>query len=211
MTPARKSRASGSSMEMRHAVGRGSHAGHHDPALGVVLVSELLDRALTAGADGAHGRVPAEVRHVEPQRQAAWSRFWPSRTSYSRSSMTNRRHAISRGTAARERAARNRRGSAPERSGAAPLAPGARAQKVLPGLQATRDAFRVSRDRRACRCPLRSCAECARPSAVHPSRACTSRRTPGRRSARGSRCIATGQVLSSRTIIVPVPRRLPCC
>ena len=36
----------------------------------VVLVLELLHRALAAGADRAHRRVPAEVRQVEPQRQA---------------------------------------------------------------------------------------------------------------------------------------------
>ena len=70
MTLARNSRASGSSMEMRVAVRGRGHARHHDLAVGVVLVFELLDRALPAGAHRAHRRVPAEVGQVEPEREA---------------------------------------------------------------------------------------------------------------------------------------------
>ena len=36
----------------------------------VVLVVELLHRALPAGADRAHRRMPAEIREVEAQREA---------------------------------------------------------------------------------------------------------------------------------------------
>ena len=48
--------------------GRG-HAGHHDTTTGVVLVGVLLDCTLAAGANTAQGRVPAEIRNIESQRQ----------------------------------------------------------------------------------------------------------------------------------------------
>ena len=43
------------------------HAGHDDFALGIVFIPELLHSAEPAGADRMQGRVPAEVRDVEPQ------------------------------------------------------------------------------------------------------------------------------------------------
>ncbi len=45
------------------AVGDRRHAGHFDPAPGVVRPVMDLDRAEPAGADRAHGAVPAEMRH----------------------------------------------------------------------------------------------------------------------------------------------------
>ena len=53
------------------AVGHRGHAGHDDAAAGIFLVLVLHHRALPAGADGTHGRVPAEVGQVEAQAQAA--------------------------------------------------------------------------------------------------------------------------------------------
>ena len=50
-------------------LGRG-HAGHHDHALVVVLVLVLTHRALAAGPDTAHGRVPAEIGYVQAQGEA---------------------------------------------------------------------------------------------------------------------------------------------
>jgi hypothetical protein len=44
------------------------HAGHHNEALIIVFITELLDRTLSAGADGLHGRVPTEVWNVESKR-----------------------------------------------------------------------------------------------------------------------------------------------
>ena len=43
------------------------HAGHHQPAPGVVLVAELLHRALAAGTHAAQRRMPAEVGNVEAE------------------------------------------------------------------------------------------------------------------------------------------------
>jgi len=53
-----------------HAFGQRGHAGHDDPAARVLIVLELLHCALTAGAHGMHGRVPAEIGEVEAQGQA---------------------------------------------------------------------------------------------------------------------------------------------
>ena len=48
----------------------GREAGHDDLSLAIVLILELLDGALAAGAHRTHGRVPAEVGKVESKRQA---------------------------------------------------------------------------------------------------------------------------------------------
>ena len=47
----------------------GQHAGHHQPAARVVLVLELLHRALPARAHRAEHRMPAEVGKIEPERE----------------------------------------------------------------------------------------------------------------------------------------------
>ncbi len=52
------------------AIGHRGHAAHHDAAAGILGVLVLHHRALAAGADGAHGRVPAEIGQVQAQRQA---------------------------------------------------------------------------------------------------------------------------------------------
>ena len=70
MTPARNARASGSSMDSRIPSLDRRHAGHDDPALGVMLVLEQLDRALPARADGMQRRVPAEVGQIEAEAEA---------------------------------------------------------------------------------------------------------------------------------------------
>src|SRR6185312_12558315 len=49
---------------------RRRHARHHDLAVRVMLVAELLDRALPTRPHRAHRRMPAEVRQVEAERQA---------------------------------------------------------------------------------------------------------------------------------------------
>ncbi len=48
----------------------GRHARHHDLAALVVLVLELLDRTLTAGAHRAQRGMPAKIWQVETQRKA---------------------------------------------------------------------------------------------------------------------------------------------
>jgi len=45
----------------------GGHAGHDDFAPGIVFIPELLYSTKPAGAYRMQGRVPAEVRDVEPQ------------------------------------------------------------------------------------------------------------------------------------------------
>ena len=49
------------------AFGSRRHAGHHDLAVRVVFILELLDGALAAGAHRAQRGVPAEVRQIEAQ------------------------------------------------------------------------------------------------------------------------------------------------
>ncbi len=51
-------------------VGSRRHAGHHQPAAGVVGIGVLLDRALAAGADAAQRRMPAEIGNIKTERQA---------------------------------------------------------------------------------------------------------------------------------------------
>jgi hypothetical protein len=53
-----------------HAFCHRRHAGHDDLAAHVLLVLELLHRALAASAYGVQSRVPAEVRQVEAQGEA---------------------------------------------------------------------------------------------------------------------------------------------
>jgi hypothetical protein len=53
-----------------HAICQSGHAGHHDPASRILVVLELLHRALAAGAYGMHRRMPAEIRQIETQGQA---------------------------------------------------------------------------------------------------------------------------------------------
>src|SRR5690606_4784944 len=48
----------------------GGHAGHDQPAAGIVFIAVLLDRALAAGAYAPQRRVPAEVGHIEAEGQA---------------------------------------------------------------------------------------------------------------------------------------------
>src|SRR5690606_26920839 len=48
----------------------GGHAGHDQPAAGIVFIAVLLDCALAAGAYAPQRRVPAEVGHIEAEGQA---------------------------------------------------------------------------------------------------------------------------------------------
>ena len=52
-----------------HALGNRSHAGHHNSAAGVLLILELLNRALTTRSHGVHDRMPAEIGKVETERK----------------------------------------------------------------------------------------------------------------------------------------------
>lgn len=54
-----------------HALSYRSHAGHHDPAAGVLFVLELFYRALAASAHRVHGRVPTEIGEVEAERKTS--------------------------------------------------------------------------------------------------------------------------------------------
>ena len=90
------------------------------------------------------------------------------------------------------------------------MAPGARAQNVLPGAQQARVPSQPLQVTGLPAGPvLDGVQQSAPPRAGPRGRACTSRRTPGRRSACRLCTSPTGQVRSSRTIMVPVPRRLP--
>src|ERR1051325_11169603 len=53
------------------AIGWRGHACHFKPGLLVILIFELLDRALAARANRSQGRMPAEIRKVETQRKAS--------------------------------------------------------------------------------------------------------------------------------------------
>ncbi len=53
------------------------HAGHDNATSFVILILELLDSALSAGPDRMHGRMPAEIRHIEAERKAGVKQVLP--------------------------------------------------------------------------------------------------------------------------------------
>ena len=70
MTWARNRAASGSATATRWPSLHRRHAGHLDPARGIVRAIEHLHRAQPAGPDRAERAVPAEMRHVHALFQA---------------------------------------------------------------------------------------------------------------------------------------------
>ena len=103
------------------AFGGRRHARHHEFAVRVVFILELLDGALAAGAHRTQRGMPAEIRQIEPSERQACSNSASASTSYGLSVDVDRRHrSISRDTVSRECAARNRRGNISVRSAVAP-------------------------------------------------------------------------------------------
>ena len=178
----------------------------------VVLVLELLDGALPAGADRAQRRMPAEIGQVEAQRRgrpAAGS--VRRRPSYGLSVDVDRRHSAHLhgqrfSWMCRSKSSRKILQRALQRLGRA-RAPGRR--RCCRARAAAHCAASISRSPRLAfgrlRWPPGCCATQGSPSrqGVHQphdswAKKCSRLST-----------MPTGQVWSSRTIIVPVPRRLP--
>ena len=59
------------------AVRSGGHTGHDYASARVVLIFELFDSTLPAGAYGMHGGMPAEIGQVEPEREACMQEVLP--------------------------------------------------------------------------------------------------------------------------------------
>ena len=200
------------------------HAGHDDLALLLAVAPGPVEahRALPAGADRAHRRVPAEERQVEAQREgdveqvASGLHAVLAAVDDRRSRARARRYALgahaplrvarpsrrrragrarpvacraaTRGTGRRpllDVVARSRRGRGAARPRAAAWRPGRGRRSVLS--EPMNHTCSASRSRSSSRPrPSSIAAQDARPSTADPrGTACTSRTTPGRRTAAG--------------------------
>ena len=202
VTLARNSRASGSSIEMRVPSAAGVMHAMTSLAVRVLLVLELLDGALAAGADRAQRRMPAEIRQVEAQREAAATGSPVVDGIRLIVDMDGRHIHLAFASVCRQfclhgqrfsrmcRSKSSRKYFSPLCSGSA--APGASAQKVCPGPAGASAIASRSRSPAWPRPSSMSCKIC-RPMEAPPSTACTSRTIPARRNVRDSAACRPGR------------------
>src|SRR5262245_55103158 len=152
------------------ALGGRRHAGHHNLSLSIMLVLELLDRTLAAGADGPECRVPAEIGQIQPRRQTAMKQILFRLHLIRFSVNMNRCHGylpstISMDIVFHECAARNHRGNASLRF-PVPLQRRARVRKMWRRDPTSWLEMPAFRDRPAAHCRLPWTSESALPNAA---------------------------------------------
>src|SRR5580698_4993796 len=186
-----------------------SHAGHYELACCVLLIAELLDRALTACSHRSQCRMPAEIRQVIAQRETGMQKvlLWiglPRLVVDKNSCHAHCLHGHRCSSMCRRKSLAKYFNALCSGS----TAPGAKAQNVFPGARNFVWNASVSRSRvlpLPCSIANRIFSVHARPlqHGVHqPHDSCAKKCSR-------FQTMPTGHVWSSSTTIVPVPRRLP--